>query len=689
MLMSTDVGTLYGYLVGPYNMTWSVLDPTTYPNGRIINTVVSWYDASVDPDKYKLFVSLSPDWYKFYEGEWKKFRGLVRTDTTWRLAKWIGAGWNLTLWSGAAKLVNTTAMEGICIKVVGPDLRGNLIPFANQPVMVTAVGGPPLYEVTAATGTTGSNGVAEIYPAKGTSIATPVGSISVYTGNFVFLNALTGIAYNASTTLNLDDMLGLKNYGLTSDKAFDLDTLSESVIFRLRNNMPGGRCVTLEWSAINVQVFDWSGKPLRNMMVAAILRKPSAKAIPSVAGFTAENGSVLLYVPPGDQRYQLLVYWRDSYLLRLAGKIPREIVIFDTYTDYDTPRDYAPGSGTTLETFVYAALIYLRNAEGASLSPEALAKITVTIKWPDQVVTTHKPESDGRVPIILNKATAKSWPLDASAARSPETDPKDISQAPHGAYLVTVEYAGVGKIAEQSITIIKGRFETPFQTFEVRLDIFDVKLTFVTPFGTPLADAKVTVTKPDGTSVTGTLDASGSIVIKEVPKGDLAFVVEEWKGLPIAFKGSRPRAAAISVKVENIGKLAVRVVGARGQGIDGATVTVENVGTFTSDASGLVTVEVPSGSYTVTASKGGRTASVTVKVEGGKINDGKEIPKELRLDIFLTIAGWEMSSSEFLGLVLLLVLLVLVIFIIAHEYAVYRRRRLAKVIAPAEGTQVK
>jgi len=48
-----------------------------------------------------------------------------------------------------------------------------------------------------------------------------------------------------------------------------------------------------------------------------------------------------------------------------------------------------------------------------------------------------------------------------------------------------------------------------------------------------------------------------------------------------------------------------------------------------------------------------------------------------------------MSSSEFLGLVLLLVLLVLVLFIIAHEYAVYRRRRLAKVIAPAEGTQVK
>jgi hypothetical protein len=435
-----------------------------------------------------------------------------------------------------------------------------------------------------------------------------------------------------------------------------------------------------------VQVFDWSGKPLRNMMVAAILREPRrAKAIPSVAAFTGEDGTVVLYVPSDSGlKYQLLVYWRDSYLLRVAGKIPREIVIFDTMTDYDAPRTYAPGSGTTLETFVYAALLYLRNAEGAPLSPEALGKITVTIKWPDQVVTTHKPESDGRVPIILNKNTVKSWPLDVSAARSPETDPKDISQAPHGAYLVTVEYAGVGKIAEQSITILKGRFETPFQTFEVRLDIRDVKISFASPFGTPLAGATVELTKPDGAKVTEVLGPDGTAILREVVPGTISFTVKDWKGIPIGWSGSAARAPVIAVTVPKIGKLTVRVLGARGQGIDGATVAIEKVGTFTTDASGVVSLELPSGSYSVTASKGGRTASATAAVA-----DGKETVTELKLDIFLTIAGWEMSSSEFLGLVLLLVLLVLVLFIIAHEYAVYRRRRLAKVIAPAEGTQVK
>ncbi|MEM0039344.1 MAG: carboxypeptidase-like regulatory domain-containing protein [Thermofilum sp.] len=644
----TGIGTLYGYNVGPYNMT-----------------LLTIYND----------VSQSPDWYKQYGGSWVgPFRGPKA---------WIGANWNMTLWSGAAKVVYTTAMEGVCLQVVGPDFRDNMIPLANQPVTLTVYGSTGA-TATVASGSTGNDGTFPVYPDKGSTVATPVGSKTVFTGKLVFLG-ISGLSYEGSTTLNLDAALGLKNYGLDTGKAFDPDTLEQKISFTLDNNMPGGTCVTLEWDAIKVTVFDWSGKPLKNMMVAAILREPRAKAIPSVAGFTAENGSVILYVPPSEEnKYQLLVYWRDSYLLRLAGKIPREIVIFDTVTDYDTPRTYKPGSGTTLETFVYVGIVMLKNAQGQALSPDILNKITVEIQWPDQVVTTHKPENDGRVPIILNKNTAKSWPLDASANRSPDTDPRDISQAPLGAYKVTVNLAGVGTLAQQTIKIEKGRFETSTQIFEVRLDIFDVKLTFVSPFGTPLANAKVTITKPDGTTVSDTLDASGSIVVKEVPPGNLQYTVAEWNGLPVQFSGSVARAGEIGVTVTKIGKLTVKVLGARGQGIDGATVAVEKVGTFTTDASGVVSLELPSGSYGVTASKGGRTASATATV-----TDGKETVTELKLDIFLTLAGWEMSSNEFLGLILLLVLLVLVLFIIAHEYAVYRRRRLAKVIAPAEGTQVK
>lgn len=637
------IGTLRGYHVGPYNKTLNTFFADT---------------------------SQSPDWYKFYDGKWVgPFRGP---------RAWIGARWNLTLWSGAAKVVYTAAMEGFCISVTGPNLRGGRSGLPNQPVTVSAVG---TMGATAAlvSGTTGADGSVTFYPDKGATVPTPVGSVPVFTGKFAFLGA-TGLTYRVSTRLNLDPLVA--PYGLKTEDVLDPDTLTRTVTFALDHNMPGGKCVEIGWSGIIVTVFDWQGKSLQNMMVAAVLREPTAKALPSVINFTNAEGHVILYVPDGTQKYQLLVYWRDSYLLRKKGAIPREVVIFDTVTDYDTPRLYAPGSGTTLETFVYAALIYLRNAEGAPLSPEALGKITVTIRWPDQVVTTHKPESDGRVPIILNKNTVKSWPLDVSAARSPETDPKDISQAPHGAYLVTVEYAGVGKIAEQSITIIKGRFETPFQTFEVRLDIRDVRISFASPFGTPLAGATVELTKPDGTKVTEVLGPDGTVTLKEVVPGKISYTVKDWKGIPIGYSGSADRAPVIAVTVPKIGKLTVKVVGARGQGVEGATVGIEKVGTFTTDASGVVSLELPSGSYSVTASKGGRTASATAAVA-----DGKETVTELKLDVFLTIAGWEMSSSEFLGLLLLFILLVLVIFIVAHEYAAWRRRRLAKVIAPAAGEQ--
>ncbi|UNQ72797.1 carboxypeptidase-like regulatory domain-containing protein [Infirmifilum sp. NZ] len=644
-------GGLYGYIVGPYNITVKAIETSVSTSGNDIS-------------------SPSPTWYK----DGKSFRGNNHDYM-------LGGAWNVTYWSGVAKVVYTSAMEGFCAQVFGKDLRDKRIPLANQPVTAVAVGATDATS-TLATQYTGSDGTATFYPTKGSTVSTPIGSLPVFTGNLAFLG-VSGISYKLLTQLNFDDIL--KPYGLKTTDVLDPDTLCTTVSFTLDNNMPGGQCVPLEWDAIKVTVFDWSGKPLQNMMVAAIRREPRSKVLPSVIGFTDANGNVVLLVPPDETlRYQLLVYWRDSYLLRAAGKIPKEIVIFDTITDYDTPRTYKPGSGTTLETFVYVAKLVLTNAQGGALSQSILDKITVTVTWPDSVVTQHKPATDGSIILRLAKDTVKSWPFDASSKYSPET-PADHGQAPHGAYQVVVDLAGVGTVAKQSIKIEKGRFETSLQVFQVKLDIYDVQLTFTTPFGTPMAGATVTITTPDGRKITDTLDSSGSITVKEVPPGSISFSVDSWKGLAVGYTGSAARQPAIGVTVPTIGKLTVKVIGARGQGIEGATVTIKNVGTFTTDASGVVTMELPQGSYEIAASKGGRTASTTANVAGGQ-----SATAELKLDIFLTIAGWEMSSSEFLGLILLLILLVLVIFIIAHEYSIYRRRRLAKVIAPAEaGTQTR
>ena len=664
---------IYGYVVGPWNFTTHAVDVATayWSGGRYWAT------------------SLYPEWYKLYHGEWYgPFRANLTTPFIGGIPDYDMSSWNVTLWSGAWKVVRTTGMDGFCACVHGPDFRDNYIGLAKQPVKVTAIG-----ETGATsdvdTGVTGDDGCAQFMPDTGASVETPIGSFPVYTDKVTFKFdvsfeqswvSTTRIAYEFKTWLNLDEKLHLGDYGLTTSDVIDADYLTLTIYFSEDHNK-GNECVDLYWDAIKVTVYDWAGRPLKNAMVAAILREPRAKSIPSVIDFTYDNGSVILYVPPSGEvtrKYQLLVFWRDSYLLYRAGKIPKEIVIFDTVTDYDTPRTYAPGSGTTLETFVYIGIIKLLNANGEPLSPEALSKITVTIKWPDQVVTQHKPLADGRVMIILNKDTVKSWPADISAMWSPDTPANIESQAPHGAYTVTVDWSGLGTIATTTINIEKGRFETSRQVFEVRLDVVNVELAFKSPFDTPLAGATVEIKKPDGETLTGVLNKDGKIIVAEVPPGKITATVKDWKGLPIGFTTTVDRTVS-GITVPKIGKLTVKVTGSRGQGLEGATVVIDKVGTFSTDAAGTVTVEVPSGSYKVTASKGGRTASTTATVTDGKITT-----TELKLDIFITIAGWELSSSEFLGLLLLTFILIIILFIIAHEYSAWRRRRLAKVITPTK-----
>ncbi len=672
----------YGYLVGPWNFTTSTLDTYT-KDWTYVNRPAT---------------ELYPEWYKFYAGKWYEFRANKSTAWIGGVPNYDKSSWNMTLWSGAAKVVRTTAMDGFCACVKTPEGSG----MKNQPVEVYVNGMNavecPECATAMATGYTGADGCVLFKPKTSGTTSTPIGDMPVYSdvvaykfnisaAHSWFLKA--NLNYTFKTWLNIDDMV--KPYGLTTKDVIDPDTMSYTIQFGEKNNIVGDEipkptgccpeqiCVELGWSAIKVQVFDWAGRPLKNAMVAAILRSPASKSMPSAINFTDSTGSTEIYVPPGNNEYQLLVYWRDSYLLFKAGKIPKSIVIFDTVTDYDTPRTYKPGEGTTLETFVYVGMIKLVNADGKPLSPEALKKIKVTITWPDQVVTEHTPQDDGRVMIILNKDTVKSWPAPESAKYSPET-PADIqSQAPHGAYKVVVTWEGVGTVAQQTISIEKGRFETSKQEFVVKLDVYDVTLSFKTPFGTPLAGATVEVVKPGSSQpITATLDANGEITIPEVPPGQLKVTVKNWKGLNINYETTVAREIA-AITVDNIGKMVVHVVGSRGQGLAGASVDIANVGTFTTDSSGTVELELPAGTYKVTASKGGRTASTTVAVQGGKTATA-----ELKLDIFISIAGWEMSSSEFLGMLLLFIILVIVLFIIAHEYSAWRKRRLAKVIAPAK-----
>ncbi|MEM1810614.1 MAG: carboxypeptidase-like regulatory domain-containing protein [Thermofilaceae archaeon] len=642
----------------------------TLPNATNISISHRVYGYIVNWNHTAKMITIAPS--EFYP-EWTKAGVTFRGNNTW----FLGDFWNMTYWSGASKTVRTVAMDGFCVTVIEPPPcpgeaeRG----LANVPVWVTAVGATG-ETLDLASGRTDTTGTVKFSPP----------AVFAYKFDVKKFAVLPEIRYTICTKQNFEDVL--KPYGLDEAKAnLCPETLCTTVRFSEDHN-DFKKCITLRWEAIYLWIEDWSGKPLVNMMVAATKMYPTPSGGITTFAFSkpfAGSAIARLLVTPGSA-YTVTVYWRDSYLLAAAGAIPRYINIYDSFADEITPRLFAssvftvPGgfvtsAGGTIKTFVYIGLIELKTKEGKTLSPEALAKITVTVTWPDGVVTQVKPGTDGVAPIILNAGTVKSWPHPASAAYNPESP---HPQSPAGDYKVVVEWAGVGKIAEKTLRIHRAKLDTPEVREPVYVDVTDVTITLSTPFNTPMAGATVTATKLDGTTLTLTADAQGRITVPEAPLGKVDVTVTTWNGMPINFKAT---GVTGTVTVGNIGRLIVTVVGARGQGLEGARVSISGAGVTvvgTTDSAGKFALELPAGSYTVTAEKGGRTASTSVSVAGGQTAE-----TTLKVDVFMTLAGWEMSFSEFVGLLLLIALLAIVLFIIAHEYAVWRRRRLARAIVPA------
>ena len=199
----------------------------------------------------------------------------------------------------------------------------------------------------------------------------------------------------------------------------------------------------------------------------------------------------------------------------------------------------------------------------------------------------------------------------------------------------------------------------------------DVIITLLTPFGTPMDQAIVKVTMFDGTVLILATDSQGKIVVPSAPLGRVDVVVVLWRGMPINYKATSVTTGALIV--ENLGKLVVKVVGSRGQGLEGAEVWIEGGYaeiTGTTDAAGRFVVELPAGTYLVTAEKGGWMTRASVTVSGGSISS-----QTLKVDIFMSIAGWEMSFSEFIGLLLLIAIIEIIVTIAIHEYVTWKRKR--------------
>jgi hypothetical protein len=207
----------------------------------------------------------------------------------------------------------------------------------------------------------------------------------------------------------------------------------------------------------------------------------------------------------------------------------------------------------------------------------------------------------------------------------------------------------------------------------------DVEITLLTPFGTPMAEAKVLVTKQDGTQLIAIADTLGKIIVQDAPGGKVNIRVLSWRNMPINYVAGNVGTGTVTV--ENIGQLTVQVLDARGNGLPQAFVEVSDPAHFASvtDSDGKIIIELPSGAYVVSVSKGYRTIQKAVLIKGGmqeKIN--------FTLDILVSIKGWELSTSETIGLIITLLFILFIIYIFIHKYILCLRRHQAKIVWPPE-----
>jgi hypothetical protein len=120
----------------------------------------------------------------------------------------------------------------------------------------------------------------------------------------------------------------------------------------------------------------------------------------------------------------------------------------------------------------------------------------------------------------------------------------------------------------------------------------------------------------------------------------------------------------------------VHVIGAQGQGLSAAQVEIKisdgkRVFSGVSNEQGIVEIEVPYGTYSISVNYKGftNTALATVNTPTGTI-------KIISTDVFIELFGMAMSFTTFILWIIVAILIVFILTITIYEYHIYRRKKL-------------
>ncbi|MEM2929978.1 MAG: carboxypeptidase-like regulatory domain-containing protein [Thermoproteota archaeon] len=358
-------------------------------------------------------------------------------------------------------------------------------------------------------------------------------------------------------------------------------------------------------------------------------------------------------------KYYVVVYYKPAGCSEVQGPVFSSVV-FDSYTDED-PHQY----------------IYL------GIHPEAIAPVSEYD--PSQAKIFRAYVSDLRMsftdsagrPLTGVSVKAKhpiyGWESELAKAISVETNTATLGKVPlrpGTSYSVQVEWTskyGTKATGTASIT----ETET-----SISLPIYDITLRLLTPRGAPLVGVPVKVAGVD----VGATSATGEVMVPQIPPGTYS-VAASWLDTALNLPSLVVSAPGVmTLNPTNLHVLTVRVIGAQGQALEGATVKVTKGAvevTRLTDKDGKAEIELPDASYNIDVSYGQFAKSDSVSLTTDTL-------KTVNLDVFIEFLGVGMSMAQFLLFIVMIIVIVLVLAIVIHEYHIYRRKKLPQLFgAPA------
>ncbi|MEM2168161.1 MAG: carboxypeptidase-like regulatory domain-containing protein [Candidatus Bathyarchaeia archaeon] len=358
-------------------------------------------------------------------------------------------------------------------------------------------------------------------------------------------------------------------------------------------------------------------------------------------------------------KYYVVVYYKPGGCDAVLGPVWSEVV-FDSYND------------EAHHQFIYLGILPEAVAAVSDYSASQAPKYRAYVR--DLKISFR--DSVGRELTgveVVAKRPEYTWTINLGRVETGTAVLSKVPLRPGTSYAIDAKWTSRygGKQAEVK--------NYPVKELEsvVVMPVYDVALRLVTRKGTPLAGVEV---KVEGEPVGATTGLTGEVLVTQIPAGTYS-VSARWLDTDLALPSLKVTASGIvTLTPTNVYTLTVRVLGAQGQAIEGATVRVTKGAvelTRLTDKDGKAEIELPGASYNVEVTYGNFRATESVTLTTDTV-------KTVNLDVFIELFGVGMTMAQFLLLIVMIIIIVIVLAVVVHEYHIYRRKRLPQLFgAPA------